>query len=265
MLFTPLRKALIGGAAIFAVGVAAGVGVHSVTASSPSLTASTSTPSPSPGASNVCKPAGHGPALGAARQVLAIAASVLGQTQEQILDQLRSGKTLDQVAGSKASTIEQQALDKLKAALDKRVAAGKLSSTQESTMLDKAKTALEKAMSTDLSGKIPPAAGSGSNAGCTPRGLLGTLIQVTAQQTGMTVQQVTDALKSGKSIDQIAGDKAAAIKAAVLQQIQQRDASALDNLMGRTGLGAGPGHGGRGFGGLFGGAKRPQASATPSA
>lgn len=268
MLFTPLRKALIGGAAIFAVGVAAGVGVHSVTANnSSSLTASTSTPSPSPGADKDCKPAGHGgPALGAAREVLSIAASVLGQTQQQILDQLRSGKTLDQIAGDKASTIEQQSLDKLKTALDKRVSAGKLSASAESAMLDKAKTALEKAMSTDLSGKIPPAAGPGST-GCAPRGLLGTLVQVTAQQTGMTVQQVTDALKSGKSIDQIAGDKAPAIKAAVLQQIQQRDASALDNLMGRTGLGSGPGagHDGHGFGGLFGGPKKPQATATPSA
>jgi hypothetical protein len=268
MLFTPLRKALIGGAAIFAVGVAAGVGVHSATASNPTLTASTATPSPSPGASNTCKPAERGAAFGAARQVLAIAASVLGQTREQILDQLRSGKTLDQVAGSKASTIEQQSLDKLKSALDKRVTAGKLSSTQETTMLAAAKTALVKAMSSDLSGRIPAA---GAGAGCTPDGLLGTLVKVTADQTGMTVQQVMDALRSGKSIDQIAGDKAAAIKAAVLQEIQQRDASALDTLMGRGGLpgggpraGAGPG---RGFGGIFGGrgGGKPQATATPAA
>ena len=269
MLFTPLRKALIAGAGVVAVGSATGVAVYSAAAHpNATLTASTATPSPSPGSSNTCRPAGHGPALGAARQVLDIAATVLGQSQQQILDQLRSGKTLDQIAGGKAATIEQQAIDKLKTALDKRVAAGKLSSTQETTMLNDAKSALDKAMSSDLSSKIPPA---GAGAGCVPdKGLLGTLIKVTAQQTGMTEQQVMDALKSGKSIDQIAGDKAAAIKAAVLQQMQQQQASALDNLMGRSGLPGGPGMGrghGHGFGGLFGGPRggQPNPSATPSA
>lgn len=262
MLFTPLRKALIAGAGIVAAGVATGVAVaHTVAPSTAALAASTSaaTPSASPGASNTCRPALRGPALGAAKQVLDIAATDLGQTRQQILDQLRSGKTLDQIAGSKASTIENDALAKLKAALDKRVADGKLSSSQETTMLSKARAALDKAMSSDLSGKLPPAAGSGD---CVPgNGVLGILIKVTAQQTGMTTQQVMDALKSGKSIDQIAGDKAAAIKAAVLQQLQQRESSALDNLMGRSGLGsnAGPGHGhGRPGNG-------PKATPSPSA
>jgi len=240
MLFTPLRKALIAGAGVFAVGVGAGVGVHSATVGA-TLTASTATPSPSAGAGNECKP-GKAFELGAARQVLSIAASVTGQTEQQLLDQLRAGRTLDQIAGNKAATIEQQAIDKLKAELDKRVSAGKLSSTQEQSMLDKAKTALDKAMSSDLSGKLPPA---GAGAACAPGGLLGTLIKVTADKTGLTVQQVMDQLKAGKSIDQIAGSKAADIKATVLQMEQQREASALDNLMGRTGLQA-PGNGGAG-------------------
>ncbi len=261
MLFTPLRKALIAGAGLVAVGGATGIAVHSAAAGSPAttLTASTATPSPSANAGNECRPAKAGPALGAARQVLAISATVLGQSQQQILDQLRSGKTLDQIAGSKASTIEQQALAKLQSALDKRVAAGKLSSTQEKSMLDKAKTALDTAMSSDLSGKIPAAGAAGN---CAPgNGLIGLLVKETAKETGMTAQQVMDALKSGKSIDQIAGDKAASIKAAVLQQIQQRDASALDNLMGRTGLGAG----GRGHGPGGHGPNKPAATPTPSA
>jgi hypothetical protein len=260
MLFTPLRRALIAGAGVVAVGGATGVTVHSVTAGSPNatLTAATSTPGASPnggaGGGNVCKP---GRGLGAAREVLSIAASVIGQTQQQILDQLRAGKTLNQVAGDKAATVEQQAIDKLKAGLDKRVAAGKLSAADEKTRLDSAKTALDTAMGADLSGKIP-AAGA---AACAPRGLLGTLIKVTADKTGMSVQQVMDALKSGKSIDQIAGAKAAEIKAAVLQQEQQSQSAALDNLMGRAGL-QGPLGKGRGHGKLGGPAG---ASPTPSA
>ena len=267
MLFTPLRKALIAGAGIFAVGVGAGVTIHSATAGAATLTGTTVTPSPaaSPKSSTECHPPGKG--LGPAEQVLGIAAGVLGQTQQQVLDQLRAGKTLDQIAGSKASTIEQMALDKLKAALDKAVSNGKLSSTQESTMLDRAKTTLEKAMSSDLSGKVPAA-----GAECTPPGLLGMLVKVTAEKTGMTVQQVMDALKAGKSIDQIAGSKAGDVRAAVLQMEQQKLGAELDNLMGRSGLTA-PGGGHKG-GPLFGGGMRghgpkgsppPSPSATPSA
>ena len=264
-MFTPMRKALIAGAGIFALGVGAGVTVHSVTAGT-TLTAATPSPSASPGAEgkggNVCKPAARALELGAAKQVLSIAASVLGQTQQQILDQLRSGKTLDQIAGSKASTIEDQALAKLKTALDQRVSSGKLSSTQEQSMLDKAKTALEKAMSSDLSSRIPA---PGAAADCTPDGLLGTLVKVTADKTGMTVQQVLDALKSGKSIDQIAGSKAAEVKATVLQELQSKESSALDKIMGHTGLPAAGGP--KGFGGPRGprGPRGPKASPSSSA
>jgi hypothetical protein len=145
------------------------------------------------------------------------------------------------------------------------VSSGKLTAAQEQTMLAKARTALDTAMSSDLSGKLPPA---GAGAACTPGGLLGTLIKVTADKTGLTVQQVMDQLKAGKSIDQIAGSKAADIKATVLQMQQQKESSALDNLMGRTGL-QGPGAGG-GLGKLFGGLGRghrpngPLGSATPT-
>jgi hypothetical protein len=258
MLFTPLRKAVIAGAGLVALGAGTGVGVHSAmtatlaSASSPSTNTAATSPStattPDPKA---CRPE-RGGKLGAAGQVLSIAATVTGQTQQQILDQLKAGKTLNQIAGSNAASIEQQAIDKLKAALDKKVAAGKLDATREQTMLDKARTALDKAMSSDLSSKIPAA-----GAACAPRGLLGTLVKVTADKTGLTGTQVLDQLKTGKSIDQIAGSKAADVRATVLQMEQQKLSSELDNLMGRSGLpGPKAGHG-------HGGAK-PNASPSPS-
>jgi hypothetical protein len=259
MLFTPLRKAVIAGAGVLALGAAVGVSTHSG-ASLATLTATTATPGASPAASpdaNQCRP--HGPALGAAQQVLAIAAGATGLTEQQILDQLRTGKTLNQIAGSKAASIQQQAVDKLKAALDKRVAAGKLDAAREQTMLDQAKVALDKAMAADLSSKIPPAGA----APCPPRGLLGVVVKVTAEKTGLTEQAVLDQLNAGKSIDQIAGSKAADVKAAVLQQEQQKLSTELDTLMGRSGLpapkfGQGRGHGG---GGPFG----PKGTASPTA
>lgn len=266
MIFTPLRKAAIAGAGMLAIGTAGGVAVHAATSASPSSAPTAATASPSPGTGNgrQCAPA---PLLGAARQVLSIAASVTGQSQQQILDQLREGRTLDQIAGAKAQTIEQQALAKLKTRLDKAVSDGKLSSSRETSMLDKAKSALEKAMSSDLSKDIP-ASGSmpkacGRNLG--RNGLLATLVKVTAQKTGLTQQQVLQDLRNGQSIDQIAGSKAADIKATVLQMEEQRLSGMLDKLMSHSGGFGGPGNGnhGRGmgrFGGLFDGS-----GATPAA
>src|SRR5258708_694544 len=234
MLFSPLRKAVIAGAGVLALAAAAGVTVHATTGGGTpaTLTASTATPAPKADKpdGNACRPAGE---LGAARQVLGITASVTGQTEQQILDQLRAGKSLNDIAGSNAATVEQQSLAKRKPALDKRVAAGKLDATREQTMLDKAKTALDKAMAANLSSRIPAA---GATCDAKPHGLLQTLIKVTADKTGLTQDQVLQDLKNGQSIDQIAGSKAADIKATVLQMEQDKASKALDNLMQRNGL-----------------------------
>jgi ribosomal protein S4 len=236
MIFSPLRKAVIAGAAVVALGAAGGVAVHAATSSSPtsaSLTAST--PSPSPNATKNCVPNKE---LGIARQVLAIAAKDTGLTQQQILDQLRAGKTFDQIAGSKAQTVEQDLLAQLKSRLDKAVSSGKLTSARETALLDKAKTAIEKAMSSNLSSRIP-ASGSLQPCGKEGRdgkhGLLRALITVTAQKTGLSEQQVMQDLRNGESIDQIAGSKAADIKATVLQQLEQDLSSRLDKIMSHSG------------------------------
>jgi hypothetical protein len=270
MMFTPLRKAVIAGAGMLAIGAAGGVAVHAATSASPSSTPAAATAKPSVDATCLPKPL-----LGAAKQVLSIAASVTGQSEKQILDQLRQGKTLDQIAGDKASTIESQALAQLKARLDKAVSSGKLTAARETAMLDTAKTALEKAMSSNLSSRIPASGKAERDCDRHHGGLLALLIKVTAQKTGLSEQQVRQDLRNGESIDQIAGSKAADIKATVLQMEQQRLSGLLDRLMSHTGglKGEGMGMGGRGFGhhggeggfgGLFGGSASSP-SPTPSA
>lgn len=266
MIFSPLRKAVIAGAGVVAIGAAGGVAVHAATARTPSSTPTAATATPSPGdKARDCAPK---PLLGAAEKVLAITVKDTGLTRQQVLDQLRQGKTLDQVAGSKAQQVESDALAALKTRLDKAVSGGKLTQDRETTMLDKAKTALEKAMSTDLSSRIPP---DGTPRACGRRGgrdVLRVLVKVTAQQTGLTPQQVMQDLRNGQSIDQIAGSKAAAVKAAVLAQLQKDLSAQLDQMMSHTGLGAKPGQGGGGFGGLFGGRHGGAgggATATPTA
>jgi len=265
MIFTPLRKAVIAGAGVLAIGAAGGVAVHAATSGSPgsaSLTASTSSPSPSPHGGRNCVPA---PALGIAKQVLAIAAKDTGLTQQQILDQLRAGKTFDQIAGSKAQAVENDLLAALKTRLDKAVSSGKLTQDRETSMLEKAKTAIEKAMSSDLSKRLPA---DGAPQACgrgVRKGLLQTLISVTAQQTGLSKQQIMQDLQNGQSIDQIAGSKAAAIKAAVLQQMEQNLSSQLDQIMSHSGgMDMGMGRMGGLFGGFRGGHGLRGGAAAPS-
>ena len=261
MIFSPLRKAVIAGAGVLAIGAAGGVAVHAATsAGSSSATLDATSPSRSPKSSTDCVPK---PALGIARQVLGIAAKDTGLTEQQILDQLRGGKTFDQIAGSKAQTVENDLLAQLKSRLDKAVSAGKLTQDRENTMLDKAKSAIEKAMSSDLSSRIP-AAGTTPKACGRGNGLLQTLIKVTAEKTGLTQQQVMQDLRNGESIDQIAGSKAAEIKAAVLQQMEQDLSSRLDQVMSHSGAlkdGRGLfGFGMRGGHGLRGGSLQPGAT-----
>jgi uncharacterized protein (DUF433 family) len=248
MIFSPVRKAVIAGASVLAVGAAGGVAVHAAT-SGGSTNASLTATSPSPSASPNAKTCVPGPALGVAHQVLAIAVKDTGLTQQQILDQLRAGKTFDQIAGSKAQTVENDVLAALKTHLDQAVSSGRMTSDRETAMLAKAKTAIEKAMSSNLSSRIPAngqleSCGKGGRHGDGMGGkVLRTLISVTAQQTGLTEQQVMQDLRNGESIDQIAGSKAAAIKAAVLQQLQQDLSKQLDEIMSHSG-GFGMGHGG---------------------
>ncbi|HET9052519.1 MAG TPA: hypothetical protein VFO60_12515 [Candidatus Dormibacteraeota bacterium] len=54
------------------------------------------------------------------------------------------------------------------------------------------------------------------------------LVLATAKATGQTVEQVRDALRSGKSLDDIAGPKAAAIKTTVEQDVRTRVEKAVD-------------------------------------
>jgi hypothetical protein len=229
---------------MLAVGAAGGVAVHAAIASpSATFTASTATPSPSnhAGGGRECLPP---KLMSIANKVLDVAAGVTGQSRDQILAQLRAGKTLDQIAGDKASAIESQVLATLKSRLDERVGAGRLSADAETKLLAAAKTALEKAMSSDLSSRIP-AAGAG-RAACGPRaerGLMRTLVKVTAEKTGLSEQQVRQELRDGKSIDQIAGDKAQAVKDEVMKIEQQRMSTLLDRLMSRTGRSDGHGAG----------------------
>ena len=86
------------------------------------------------------------PAPGAHRGVLDAAASYLGLTPAQLLDQLRQGKSLAQVAGQRGKSIQglrTAMAGAVKARLDKAVAAGRLTSAQERQILGDLSTRIE--------------------------------------------------------------------------------------------------------------------------
>ncbi|HEY1592497.1 MAG TPA: hypothetical protein VGF81_11935 [Solirubrobacteraceae bacterium] len=78
---------------------------------------------------------------------LGAAASYLGLTDAQLLDQLRNGKSLAQVAKDKGKTtagLEQAMTAQFKARLDKAVTAGRITQSQEQTILQRFQSRLDK-------------------------------------------------------------------------------------------------------------------------
>lgn len=91
---------------------------------------------------------GHGREAFAFRALVRLVATETNQTAKAVIDQLRAGKSLDQIAGAKAASIRQQVLDRLKVRLDKAVANKRITQAQADQRLAAWKTRLEKLMST---------------------------------------------------------------------------------------------------------------------
>ena len=73
-----------------------------------------------------------------------------GVSAKTIRQDLRSGQTLDQIAGSKAGAVAHEVLSAIQARLDKLVDSGKITKSQESDRLAKAATRIQTLMSTKL-------------------------------------------------------------------------------------------------------------------
>ncbi|MBV8446048.1 MAG: hypothetical protein JOZ92_09045 [Candidatus Dormibacteraeota bacterium] len=137
--------------------VAGGIGAAVV---APALASSSSaTPSATPSHSNPAhhgmrgfRPAWSGAAagFGMARQLAAETAKETGISRTTLLSDLRSGQTLDQVAGAKAQSVVTAVLAKVQTRLDAAVKAGRLTSGQESTDLTNYRLAANEVMNLDL-------------------------------------------------------------------------------------------------------------------
>lgn len=73
-----------------------------------------------------------------------------GLSAKTVRQDLRSGQTIDQIAGSKASAVESDVISALTTRLDKARQNGRITQQQETSLLARAKTRIEKLMSTPL-------------------------------------------------------------------------------------------------------------------
>ncbi|MBE1445695.1 hypothetical protein [Paenibacillus sp. OAS669] len=156
--------------------------------------------------------------------VLKEAATVLGVEQSVIMDELKQGKTLAQIAQDKAGLSQDDFLQKLVAAettaIDAAVTSGKL--TQEQA--DKQKTNLTDRLTKEITntgfGKGPQddkGLGRGGN-----------ILQQAATILGVEQSVIQDELKQGKTWVQIAQDKAGLSEDDFLQKLVAAETTSID-------------------------------------
>ncbi|HEY2161836.1 MAG TPA: hypothetical protein VGH24_11055 [Solirubrobacteraceae bacterium] len=84
---------------------------------------------------------------------LRVAANYLGLTEAQLFQQLRSGKTLAQVASDKGKTpagLEKAIIDPVKARLDNAVSAGRITEAQEQALLKRVRSRVDRRVNRSL-------------------------------------------------------------------------------------------------------------------
>ena len=140
-------------------------------------------------------------------------ASYLGLTPAQLREQLRSGKTLAQIAVAQGKTVaglEDAIYKDVQAHLDQAVANGRLTGAQEQAMLAQLKAHLD-----DIVNHSGPRAGvRASHFGA-----------AVASYLGLTRAELRTQLRSGKSLAQIAtaqGKTVAGLKAVILAEAKAR-------------------------------------------
>jgi urease accessory protein UreF len=151
---------------------------------------------------------GFGP-FGPVKSGIDAAAKYLGLSDQQLLDKLRSGKSLADVAGDQNKSVDglKTAIqDSVKTDLDAAVKAGKLTQGDENNILDKLNAHLDDLVNNKGFG---PAVGVPGpflfRAG--PFGPIKSGIDGAAKYLGLTQQQLLNKLRSGKSLADVAGDQ----------------------------------------------------------
>ena len=150
--FTLSRIALAGAGLLTAAGIGAATipaalaSTPAAAATSPSTVSPTPKATPAPGAEGRAKARARHLGLQLRRLLVAQTAKQTGQTVEQVRAELRSGKSLDAIAGSKAKAVRDAVLDTITKRLDALRAQGTMTQAQETRILARMQTRITKVM-----------------------------------------------------------------------------------------------------------------------
>ena len=147
---TIARVAVVGAGLAAAGGGVAATQLSSAPALSATLAAAQSTPTPSPAAVTPkpkhAKAHGlrHALELHLRRALVEATAKATGQTVKQVRDQLRAGKSLDDIAGTKATGIKATVEQDVKTRVEKAVDDQKITQAQADKLLARLDAAVDK-------------------------------------------------------------------------------------------------------------------------
>jgi hypothetical protein len=150
--FTLTRIALAGAGLLTAAGIGAATipaalaSTPAAAATSPSTVSPTPRTAPAPAAKGRANAGARHLGLQLRRLLVAETAKQTGQTGKQVRAELRSGKSLDAIAGSKAQAVRDAVLDTITRRLDALRAKGTITQAQETKILARMQTRITKVM-----------------------------------------------------------------------------------------------------------------------
>lgn len=151
------------------------------------------------------------------RGLLPVAATYLGLTPEALRGELRSGKSLAQVATAKGKSVdglESALLNALRSRVEAAKAAGKIDAGRADRLLQRAPRLVERIVNATPRARTARA-----------RGARGGLLKAAATYLGLTNAQLATELRSGQSLAQIASAKSKSVdglKQALLAALKQK-------------------------------------------
>jgi DNA-binding CsgD family transcriptional regulator len=158
--------------------------------------------------------------------LIAVTAQETGLTRGEIVRELIDGKSLAQIAqenGSSADAVIDAARAKLSARLQQAVANGRITQPQADAALARFDTAAPQAMQrTDLAGPI-------GRTIARRHPVAATLIDATAEVSGLTPQEVAEQWRAGKSLAQIAEENGSSVDA-IIAELEARHDARIERL-----------------------------------
>jgi hypothetical protein len=165
------------------------------------------------------------------------AAAYLGLSQEQLREELDGGKSLAEIANTRGKSVDglkQAMLDAAKADLDQAVADGDLSADEAQAIMSKLRSGID-----DLVNGKDGFSIRVEVKGAGPGAVLGGPFETAADYLGVSVDQVTQELRAGKSLAEIAeahGKSVAGLKQALIAAAKADLEKAVDELVAQKGL-----------------------------